>query len=320
MNSNTHSPQRSGRLAALTAEIDALLDQDLDGLTDVALAEDTQELRRLADRLEGGWLRHLAAVDARGAAGADQDRQFGSTASWLRTRLRMAATPAATTVRTARALFCGPLPEAGTALCAGELSVAHTEVLATSTLHLADQVIEQAEPKLLDAARRLDPPGLRKAVTYLEYTVDPDGADQRAQRRYERRGVWFSVTIDRMVVVHGTMTPEAGQTVQAALDPLARPADAADTRSGGQRTADAVEELARRQLENGQLPKSGGVRPQLSVIVDLHSLDRLDGRDRLDGLDSRDSPEGLEGHRVGRLGGDMGGAGPWNPGLPAPGL
>ncbi len=36
--------------------------------------------------------------------------------------------------------------------------------------------------------------------------------------------------------------------------------------------ADALTELARRTLESGQLPQSGGVRPQLLVTVDLDSL------------------------------------------------
>jgi hypothetical protein len=297
MDSNTHSTRRSGRLAALTAEIDALLDQDLNQLTEVALAQDTQDLRRLTDRLQGIWLRYLAAVDARGAAGADHGVQFGSTASWLRARLRMAAGQATTAVRTARALFRGPLPATGAALLNGEFSAAHAEVLAASTLHQPDHVIHAAEATLLDAARRLDPTGLRKVVSHLQYTVDPDGADAAAQRRYERRGLWCTTTMDRLVAVRGILDPEAGQLVQAALEPLARPADAADTRSGGQRTADALTELARRQLEGGRLPKTGGVRPQLSVIVDLPSLQ---------------GPEGLAG-RLGRLGGDIGWAGPLDP-------
>jgi hypothetical protein len=50
-----------------------------DGLNDVALAERVLTPRRLVDRLEGHWLKELAAVDARGAAGADQDQQAGST-------------------------------------------------------------------------------------------------------------------------------------------------------------------------------------------------------------------------------------------------
>jgi hypothetical protein len=293
MDSNTHSTKRQGRLAALVAEIDTLLAQDPNGLREVALAEDALELRSQLDRLEGGWLRYLAALDARGAAGAEQDRQFGSTAGWLRARLRMAATTATTTVRTARALFRGPLPESGTALCAGEISAAHAEVLATSTLHVPHHSVAEAEATLLDAARRLDPPGLRKVVTHFEYTLDPDRADAAAQRRYERQGVWFTTTMDRMVAVRGILTPEAGQIVQAALDPLARPADHHDTRSGGQRTADALTEIARRQLERGQLPLTGGARPQLSVIIDLPSLDGQRG--------------------PGRIGGEMGWAGPLEP-------
>ena len=75
-----------------------------------------------------------------------------------------------------------------------------------------------------------------------------------------------------MVTVDGLLEPEAGQTLLAALEPLARPHSAADTRSGGQRRADALTELARRALEAGQLPQTGGVRPQLSVLVDLDSL------------------------------------------------
>jgi hypothetical protein len=312
MDPNMYSTRRSERLAALTAAIDAFLAQDVDGLSDVALTEEALELQPQLDRLHGGWLQRLAAVDARGAAGAEQDRQFDSTASWLRVRLRMAATTASTTVRTARALFRGPLPASGAALMAGELSAAHAEVLATSTLHVPDQAIQAAEPTLLDSARRQDPTGLRKVVTHLQYTVDPDGADAAAQRRYERRGMWFTTTIDRMVVVRGILPPEAGQIVQGALEPLSRPADAADTRSGGQRTADALTEMARRQLESGRLPLTGGVRPQLTVIVDLPSLNNPHRLDSLDRLHSLDSVDGLEG-RQGRLGGEMGWAGPLEP-------
>jgi hypothetical protein len=79
--------------------------------------------------------------------------------------------------------------------------------------------------------------------------------------------------------------------VLAALEPLARPTDANDPRSGSQRTADALTELVRRHLEAGRLPMTGGVRPQLSVVVDLDSL---------------------LGH-PGSLGGELGWAGPIDP-------
>jgi len=94
-----------------------------------------------------------------------------------------------------------------------------------------------------------------------------------------------------MVAIDGLLEAEAGHTVLAALEPLARPADADDRRKGGQRTADALAELCRRSLEAGWLPKAGGVRPQLLVTVDLDSL---------------------LGH-PGGLGGDLGWVGPLDP-------
>ena len=114
MDPNTHSTQGPTRpgddLAALTAVIRRLASRDPERLPDAAQGDQTLQLQQLRDCLDGVVLRHLAAVDARGAAGAEQDRQFGSTAGWLRARLRMAATTATSQVRTARALFRGPCP------------------------------------------------------------------------------------------------------------------------------------------------------------------------------------------------------------------
>jgi hypothetical protein len=103
MDSNTHSiedpsglPARpSDGLTALAAAVDRLAAQGLDGLPETVRAERVLRMRRLLDRLEGHWLQELAGVDARGAAGAEHGVQAGSTASWLRHRLRMGASAAA---------------------------------------------------------------------------------------------------------------------------------------------------------------------------------------------------------------------------------
>jgi Domain of unknown function (DUF222) len=154
----------------------------------------------------------------------------------------------------------------------GALSPAHARVLVQGTRQLPDHLTREAEPVLLETATRVDPPRLRQAVGYLLQVADPDGADQRAQRRHDRRGLWLASTLDDMVAVNGILEPEAGHIVLAALEPLARPSNADDTRSGDQRTADALTELARRALEGGGLPKVGGVRPQLLVTTDITSL------------------------------------------------
>src|SRR5918994_4368679 len=115
MDSNIHSTQPPNQkpepdwLAALAMVADQLAAQDLDRLSDAARAERVLELRQLVDRLEGHWLHQLAAVDGRGAAGAEAGQQIGSTAAWLRNRLRLGTGTASSAVRTARALFRGPL-------------------------------------------------------------------------------------------------------------------------------------------------------------------------------------------------------------------
>ena len=194
-------------------------------------------------------------------------------------------------MRTARALFGGPLTGTAQALVDGELSPAHAQVLAHGTQDLPDHLAAEAEPVLLAAARRLDPPRLRRVVAHLLAVADPEGADAQAERRHQRRGLWLAATWEGMVAVDGLLEAEAGQILLAALEPLARPADAHDDRSGDQRRADALCELARRNLEAGQLPQTGGVRPQLLVTVDLDSLLG----------------------RPGTLGGDAGWAGPLGP-------
>jgi hypothetical protein len=115
-------------------------------------------------------------------------------------------------------------------------------------------------------------PRLRRVLAHLQGALDPDGADDHAERRHEQRWLRVDATFEGMVAVDGLLEPEAGAIVAAALEPLARPGSAEDTRTGGQRTADALTELARRALEAGQLPQTGGVRPQLTVMVDLDSL------------------------------------------------
>jgi Domain of unknown function (DUF222) len=68
-------------------------------------------------------------------------------------------------------------------------------------------------------------------------------------------------TLAGMVAIDGMLEAEAGQMVLAALEPFARPTSADDTGTAGQRNADALVEVARRALESGRLPQSGGVRP-----------------------------------------------------------
>src|SRR5919112_564770 len=186
-------------VAELTAVLDEMAARDLGRLPILVRTQRVLALQQLAGRLHGQWLKELAYLDALGAAGADPDQPAPSTASWLRNRLRMGVGAARSSVRTACALFGGPLTETAAALLAGVISPAHATVIAEGTQDLPEHVKLDADPVLAEAARRLDPPRLRQAVAQLVQLADPDRADAAGQRRHERRGLWLSPTWDGMV-------------------------------------------------------------------------------------------------------------------------
>jgi hypothetical protein len=69
------------------------------------------------------------------------------------------------------------------------------------------------------------------------------------------------------------------ETVLTALAPLSVPTGEGDERTAEQRRADALVELARRALDRGDLPESGGVRPHVTVVIDLPTLLLAQGAD-----------------------------------------
>jgi hypothetical protein len=259
-------------LERLAGEVGRLLGDDPNRLGRALAAAQVLALEPLEDQLAAAKLHRLAVVDAQGAAGAERGVQFTSTAGWLRARLRMSPGAATQRVRTARALYRGPLTRTGQALADAELSYQHAVVLAEATRDLPPARVAEAEPVLVDAARRLDPAQLRRLATHAREVIDPERAEDRTRRRLDRRGLWLSPTFEGLVDVEGLLDPEAGEAVRAALEPLARPAGPEDGRSGAQRRADALGELARGALQAGRLPDSGGLRPQVTVTADLAGL------------------------------------------------
>ena len=187
----------------------------------------------------------------------------------------MGAGTAASLVRTARALYRGPLTATGQALTGGEISPAHAQVLAADTQDLPAHVAAEAEPVLLGAARRLDPPRLRRAIGHLRGVADPDGAGDQAERRYLQRGCgWHRPG--------RAWSPSAGcwtrRPVRPWWPPWSRcpPGQCHRPPLWWPAPGGCLGRAGRRSLEAGQLPQAGGVRSQLTVTVDLVSRHRTD--------------------------------------------
>lgn len=135
------------------------------------------------------------------------------------------------------------------------------------------------ESILLEASRGCDPATLRRVATHLSYVLDPDGTRRREAGSFDRGTLFVSPVLDRFAV-NGDLDGEDGVTVLAALAPLSAPI-AGDQRTPAERRADARVELARRALDGGGLPETGGVRPHVTVTVDLPTLTGAPGSAKL---------------------------------------
>ncbi|TNU73632.1 DUF222 domain-containing protein, partial [Miniimonas arenae] len=160
------------------------------------------------------------------------------------------------------------LPEVGDAVREGVLTIGHVQamgdVLASSSERARASLTENPE-ELVDLGRRLPVPQLRRALQQAAAAIDADAADKRFDAARDRRFVRMSAG-GGGVHLTGFLDPVAGGIVRAALDAVTPVPAVDDTRTGDQRRADALTDLASRTLGYGQ--RTGAqVRPHVSILV-----------------------------------------------------
>lgn len=252
--------------SALQASVDQLAAEPVHHWSNDALAESLVELRHEIDRLEAECSRRLRLFDERHGY---RDDGAPSMVAWLRHRCGLSSGAAAQRVEIARQL--PTLPEAQARFAAGDIGLGHAAVLARVVSDVGPEAALLAEPTLLEAAQRLDPSKLRLVARHLRQLVDPDGALLSAIQEHERRYLHLSQTFDGVWMLDGLLDAEGGAVLNTALGSLSAPLPE-DTRSAAQRRADALVEVATRQLQGGELPASHGQRPHLVLTAPLAVL------------------------------------------------
>ena len=294
MDSNTHSlaagwvaagrarrPRRRGRRLAA---------QDLDRLQDWRRAERVLALRRLVDRLEGHWLKELAG---RGRP----RRRRGRAGPAGRVDRRLAAAPAAPgrrrghgAVRTARALFRGPLPRPRPRWPTGASRSPMPGCWPTAPK--TSPTRSRSRPNRSWSRRpSVGPARLRRVLGHLRLVADPEGEDDSSSSascppgamaspdlRGDGRRRWIAGTRDRPDPAGGPGAP--GPPPADARTPKA----AANARG-------RVGRVGPPQPGRGPAAPDRWGPPQLMVTMDLDSL---------------------LGHPD-RQGGEIGGSGPLDP-------
>jgi hypothetical protein len=284
-------------LDAVGEALDTTPGADVWSLSDDDLAAAIVACEVVAARQAAVGLRLVREADAR-----DLGRRLGatSTTGWLRARLRLRPGEAKTRVDLANRLRVGEsidgpvdfaanvgttaggrsMPATAAALAEGAVSTDHAAVIARSMVELPGGLSTEqervAETNLAGWAREHDPVTVGRLARHLIHALDTATLEEREQRTYHRREVRLSEAADGSTRLSGRLDAESAAMVRAALDPLAAPCPGPDgerdPRTAGQRTADALVELARRANDSGTLPVGHGVRPHLSVIITLESL------------------------------------------------
>jgi hypothetical protein len=260
------------------ASIDGLAAVDVEGMPAAALGAHIRALMTARDRLDGQIGRALQVFDARGYCQSDG---APSTASWLRGRSRITSGEASLRVKTARGLR--ELPATAQALEDGAITLAHARAIAMLAHDTDLATTRQIEIRLIELARLVDPVRFSCELRLIREAYTRDGSDGKDNEKPddpddEYRRLSVVASFEGRFNLNGWLTPEGGAMLKAALDALARPLPD-DERTTTQRYADALVELARRQLNQGNLPAKNGVRPHMFVSAQSTPAGAGDGGD-----------------------------------------
>ena len=259
----------------------------LDALTgcdpgELSSGEDLLVLEQQRSRLEAVVARAAARFEAEDGHAGDGAR---TAAAWLTARTHKASREVRAELALGRQLRSLPGFEA--AVLDGSVSPAHVRPLAPFLGGRTRERLQAHEPFLVEKAKELTFREYEQVVAYLGQHVDPDGTEEAAEARRERRDAWLYPGIGGTYVGKLTLDPIAGAIVEGELGRLADDLHEADVaaakaalgrdplpgelaRTPAQRRADALVEMARRSAgcpSDARFPA-----PLVSVLVDFPTL------------------------------------------------
>ncbi len=256
----------------LAHAVDHLANESLENVSAHVLGDDLVAIRRQIDRLEAESIRRTYRFDRDKGALSEG---ASSTVSWLRGTCGLTAAAAADRVRMARVL--NELPQTAESFRAGRAPFTNVSLIARLAEDVGVEATRTVEDALVGAAEKVDTARMWYLTSFTRHRLDADGVLERDNRDHERR--WFSCdqTFGGVYILRGELDAEGGAVVKTALNALSAPSGRGDERRGSQRSADALVELASRQLKSGSLPAAHGQRPHLTLTATLETLRRAEG-------------------------------------------
>jgi Domain of unknown function (DUF222) len=209
----------------------------------------------------------LARFDAADAHDADG---YGTSATWLAAMADMTPRDAKAKMRQMRLLR--DHPEMAAALADADISKSWAMAIAEWTKKLPAELRAETINILVQAAQAgasRDDLRMIAGVALERWRASrPDGDDDGFDDRYVQAGTTFGGA----GVIRGNLTPECAAAVQAVLEALGKKADAADTRTEGQRFHDALQQGCELLIRAKMVPDRAGADTHVAVHIPFPRL------------------------------------------------
>ena len=254
----------SGVLDGLTAAVDELQKVDPRDAALVDTVADIAVLHAQIQRLQSVMLGMVRTCDA---DGGHHLAGYATTGTMLTDGLRLSPGQGQAMVHTARALH-STFEQTQQALADGQISTAHATAITRAARKLPSDVLEEAEPVLLEVAEVGSPTMVRAAVDRMAELLEPEHFNHDIEKERERRYLDVSQTKDGWWAIDGHVPHEIGARLAAALEQFAGCTDPTDLRTAKQRRADAIAEIADAATDG----QTSGIST-LSIVADAEHLD-----------------------------------------------
>ena len=259
-------------LDALRVQVSALAGSVPDRAEPAAVDAWLASFRRLEGAVAGLRTRLVGCAQV---SRAHADGGHANASSYLKEALGVSGREAARQDQLARDLQL--LPRTREALAAGDIGHEQARAIGRSARGGVLGDPGATEEQLLPVARGNGAEQLSREIRQREQEADRSSLEAAERRAYRRRRGSLVRRGDGMWDLQALLPDEHGEALATALDAF-RTFDPPDTpiaeeRSPQQRTADAITDLVGAVLRDGRSPRSGGVLPQLNIVVPLEALD-----------------------------------------------
>jgi hypothetical protein len=238
----------------------------------IAGLEDLVEIRRLVDRIEGGFLAELVECDKRGDAQAIS----GLTMSDYLAREcgQSRRTSRATVMMAKRLSWADGLSDA---LKDGTISFGQAQAFTKQITKRTASLFIEHEAEFLETAQTMSVDDLEIVMAHWRRRADAELSDSETKNCEIDREFFISKMGDLQWVLNGTLTAEQGSIVSEAINSVVQAEweEQNENRTLPQRRSDALTTICRNFLAVNSEVEIHGTRPHIQVHVQLDDLVEL---------------------------------------------